>query len=171
MEFITDSVDRLALPILGAQTVQEMQPLIRDLTNSRDQLVRRLTMPPSRRYTNRDRTEMREAVDAMTRLAHQTGTPPISQEIVDHYFEVLIPFSRRLFPEPEPPVEGEVLAISTGDVNTEIIIQPAGAPPTFTIAAAAELLRAAEEEEESEPEGPPVEILPLPHRIRRSAPA
>jgi hypothetical protein len=58
MDFITDSVDRLALPILGAQTVQEMQPLIRDLTNSRDQLVRRLTMPPSRRYTDQDRIEM-----------------------------------------------------------------------------------------------------------------
>jgi hypothetical protein len=161
MDFITDSVGRLALPILRAQTVQAMQPLIHDLTNARDQLVRCLTMPPSQRYNEEDRVEMREAVDAMNRLTHQTGMPPISQEIVHHYFEVLIPFSHRLFSEPEPPAKGEVLAIATGDNDTEIIIQPVGAPPTFTLAAAAELLRAADEEDE-QPEEPPVNVHPLP---------
>ena len=82
----------------------------------------------------------------------------IAQHIIDHYFTVIVPTSCRLFPEPVLPTDGETLAISTRNPETDIIIQPVGAPPTFTLAAAAQLLR--DSKEDKEMEEPPVNIHP-----------
>jgi hypothetical protein len=117
-------------------------------------------MAPPRYYTEEDVRDMRAAVDAMANLARRTGVPPISQEHIDFYLDTIVPTSRRIHPRPTteltPPAEGEVLAVSTGTLDTEIIIQPAGAPPTFTLAAAAQLLQ--DSEEDNERENVPVQV-------------
>jgi hypothetical protein len=137
MNHITDTANHLAVPY---SALDEVSAIVRGFTRNRDELIRRLVMAPPRYYTDDDVRDMRQAIDSMTILAQRTGVPPIAQHLIDFYLDTIVPTSRRIHPPPTaelvPPAEGEVLAVSTGSLDTEIIVQPAGAPPTFTIAAA-----------------------------------